>query len=372
VSGEAVGDTACVRRALFVDEPPEQVQPRPAAADVPGQQQQVEQRVRGTGVTAAALDAGADDCRGPSCGDGVDGPPESVGVDPRDRRGAVPVEVHQPVAERPEAGRPLRDERFVDSVRRERARAQEVEHERVGPRPGSQVEVGGCRRLVADRVDVDECRPLVDRGANEGVERDRLSPGRVRADDEDRIGVADVGETVRRRRPPRPLGEGPRGLLVTQPRPVVDVVRPQQACELPQQVVLLVRAVWRPQERERVRPRLLADGREPVDGTLVCGLPVDRDEVAVAANLRLREPVVDCLERADPARAEPPVRVRWAGPCCGPRGVRPRRQVTAHGTLGTDRLVRPGGVVIVVPIVGPPVRHRRWPPRPRPLSRATR
>ena len=202
------------------------------------------------------------------------------------------------------------------------------------------MDVGLLRRVVRPRVDVNHLGPLFQRRAEVRLEDDGVLFGGVRATDEEHVRLSEVVQGVRHRARAEPGAHRRDRRGVTESSAVVDVVRPEDAGEFLENVVLLVRAVRRGEEAQRVRPVRLDDVCEPLDDPVDGLVPRRGDEVAVFADERPGETLVvlDHLERRDALRTDLPPAVHR------PRHARrlPRRagvlNRTADATERTDAL----------------------------------
>ena len=121
-------------------------------------------------------------------------------------------------------------------------------------RAGAELEedVRHRRELDAARIGDDQLRAAEARFLHPRAD-DGMALGRVRAGEEEALGDVDVGERVRSAGLAERLDEAERRRRVADARAVVDVVRAERrAGELLEDVVLLVRAAARADERDRV------------------------------------------------------------------------------------------------------------------------
>ena len=154
---------------------------------------------------------------------------------------------------------------------------------------------------------------------------DRVVLGRLRADDDDDVGVLRGGERRRHRARADPFHQRRDRRGVAQPRAMVDIVAAEAgAHQLLEQVGLLVRALGRAEPGQRAPAVAVADAHQARGGAVERLVPgrlaemrkgvgrIDIDVVlrdAVLADQRLRQPVgvVDVVEAEPALDAEPVV-----------------------------------------------------------------
>ena len=230
------------------------------SADQPEGQGEVDVGLGGLGAVAVLLrPPGGEDHRGLRLGQGVNGLPQRSDTDAGDPLHPVrPVGAH-PGAHAGEPAGPLAYVVLVDQTVPDGQVQQPVGQGEVGSGRWGQVDRGAVGRRRPPRVDDDVGGPLLPARV-EPLHRRRHGGRRVGPDEEDRLGLGDVGQ--RERQPPvdteGPVGRG-RGRRHAEPAVVVDHRRPQRyPSELAEGVRLLVRQPAAAEAADRVPPvRLL-------------------------------------------------------------------------------------------------------------------
>ena len=165
------------------------------------------------------------------------------------------------VAQRAVGDEALRDQALLDDRVHHR-----VEQRDVGIGLELQVMRRVPRELRAARVGEDQLRAVLDR-VLDPRRRHRMVDDRIGADQQHDVGLQHVHHRVRHRAGADAFEQRRDARRMAQPRAVVDVVgaeaRPHQLLE---QVRFLVRALGRPESRQRARPVLIADTAQRAAG----------------------------------------------------------------------------------------------------------
>src|SRR5262245_25549733 len=134
----------------------------------------------------------------------------------------------------------------------------------VSPRPHTYVlgRVGGGARQA--RIDDDEISSVKLLAFEQMLQGDRMRFGGIAAEEDERLGVADVGVAVGHGAVAPRVGYAGDRRGVANARLVIGIVGAPERCELPEQIGALVGYFRRAKPIDRVRPRLLADRGELV------------------------------------------------------------------------------------------------------------
>ena len=184
------------------------------------------------------------------------------------------------------------DERLVDVPVRNQQMQQAVEQGQVGARLHLQEQVGVGGGRVAARIDHDQ-RGSGPHSVHHPQVEDRMAVGHIRADDEEHVGVLEVGIRARRAvRAQRELVPGA-GAGHAQPRVRFQMGGADEALgEFGYQVLRLQRQLARDVERDGVRAVGVHDGAQPTSevGDGARGVPGLRVGAAIRAHHGLLQP----------------------------------------------------------------------------------
>ena len=167
-----------------------------------------------------------------------------------------------------------------------------VDHGNVGARPHPHI-IGCVRRGARHaRVDDDDVRAVELLAFEDVLQRHRMRFGRIAAQDQHGLGIADVVEAVGHRAVAPGIGEAGDGGGMADARSVIDVVGAPQRRELAEQIGFLVGEFGGAEPIDRVLPRFFADRQQAIADLVDRRLPAHADPMAVDQLHRVFQPAV--------------------------------------------------------------------------------